>query len=109
MRYYDHDPQVDFTAAMHFVRLFAQRVLQSSLPPDVDVLKVDVPAVATPATPWRVTRQDRLSYYTPEPPALRRPLRWTRQDHERRLPRGATQQKTRTPAPWRTASFRSRR
>ena len=74
MRYYDHDAQVDFTAAMHFVRLFAQRVLQSSLPPDVDVLKVDVPAVATPATPWLVTRQDRMSYYTPEPPARADPF-----------------------------------
>ena len=83
MRYYDHDPQVDFTAAMHFVRLFAQRVLQSRcLPPDVDVLKVDVPAVATPATPssaspdriaCRITRPSRRAAPTPS---------LDRQDHD---------------------------
>lgn len=75
MQYYEHDRGVDFTAAAHFVQLFAQRVLArlpgspehrgGKLPPDVDVLKVDVPWQATAATPWRITRQDRMSYYTP--------------------------------------------
>ena len=76
MQYYEHDADVDFSAAAHFVALFARRVLaslrdhdstsaQAALPPDVDVLKVDVPRDATRATPWRITRQDRLSYYTP--------------------------------------------
>ncbi len=68
MRYYEHDMAVDFTAAIHFTGHFAQQLLGRSLPADVDVLKVDVPAAATPTTPWRVTRQDRMSYYTPEPP-----------------------------------------
>jgi 5'-nucleotidase len=63
--YHTHDRSVDFGAALHFVRLFAARALAHPLPPDVDVLKIEVPASATPETPWRVTRQDRLVYYRP--------------------------------------------
>ncbi len=40
-------------------------------PPDVDVLKVDVPADATPETPWRITRQAKQAYYKILPPAQR--------------------------------------
>jgi 5'-nucleotidase len=54
---------VDFTAAEHFTRLFARRLLAASLPFDVDVLKVDVPGDATPETPWRLTRVSRQVYY----------------------------------------------
>ncbi|MDW7991139.1 MAG: 5'/3'-nucleotidase SurE [Anaerolineae bacterium] len=60
--------QVDFTAAAHFTRFFAQRLLEAPLPPDVDVLKVDVPSSATPETPWRLTRQSRRTYYRAVPP-----------------------------------------
>jgi 5'-nucleotidase len=35
---------------------------------DVDVLKVEVPEGATPATPWRVTRLSRTRYYLPDKP-----------------------------------------
>jgi 5'-nucleotidase len=38
-----HSDEVDFTAAMHFTRFFAERLLTLSRPHDVDVLKVDVP------------------------------------------------------------------
>lgn len=58
---------VDWHAAAHYTRLFTQLALQHELPHDVDVLKVDVPQDATPLTPWRVTRQSRLSYYEPQP------------------------------------------
>lgn len=79
MQYYEHDPDVDFASAMHFVQLFARRLLDGTragvgsstrrkLPPDVDVLKVEVPRGATAATPWTITRQDRMSYYTPVRP-----------------------------------------
>jgi 5'-nucleotidase len=64
-RYHDHDPAVDFRAAMHFVRLLAAGSLSRPWPPDVDVLKVEVPAQATAETGWRVTQQDRLAYYQP--------------------------------------------
>lgn len=60
---------VDFTAAIYFTRLFARRLLEITLPFDVDVLKVDVPSDATPGTPWRITRVSRHTYFTPVPPA----------------------------------------
>jgi len=55
--------QVDFSVAGHFARYFAQQVLAHGLPPDVDVLKIDVPASATPATPWQPTSVSRQRYY----------------------------------------------
>ena len=59
----DPSDDVDFTAAKHFTRLFARCLLASSLPFDVDVLKVDIPMDATPETPWRLTRVSRQAYY----------------------------------------------
>nr|HID14911.1 hypothetical protein [Anaerolineae bacterium] len=59
---------VDFTAAIHFTRLFARRLLTTSLPFDVDLLKLDVPSDATPETPWRLTRVSRHVYFVPIPP-----------------------------------------
>ena len=59
---------VDFTAAIHFTRLFARRVLAAALPFDVDVLKIDVPDDATPDTPWRLTRVSRRARYVSVPP-----------------------------------------
>jgi len=59
---------VDFTAAIHFTRFFAHRMLNARLPFDVDVLKVDVPSEATPETPWRLTRVSRHAYYVTVPP-----------------------------------------
>jgi len=43
-------------------------MLENHFPPDVDILKVDIPANATPATPWVITRQSRHRYYVPIPP-----------------------------------------
>jgi 5'-nucleotidase len=63
--YFEHDLTTDFRTAMHFVRLFAAGGLSGPWPPDVDVLKIEVPADATPQTGWRVTRQDRLAYFRP--------------------------------------------
>ncbi|HIP86969.1 MAG TPA: 5'/3'-nucleotidase SurE [Anaerolineales bacterium] len=59
---------VDFTAAIHFTRTFARRLLKVSLPFDVDVLKIDIPDDATPRTPWRLTRVSRHTYFYPLPP-----------------------------------------
>jgi 5'-nucleotidase len=42
-------------------------MLAHQLPPDVDILKVDVPSDATLDTSWRVTRASRQSYYVPIP------------------------------------------
>jgi 5'-nucleotidase len=63
--YYEHDETVNFRPAMHFVQLFAAASLSRAWPPDVDVLKIEIPAAATAETGWRVTRQDRLVYYRP--------------------------------------------
>ncbi len=59
---------VDFSAAAHFTRFFAQSVLDKHLPEDVDVLKIDVPMTATTDTPWRITRLSRKRYYHASPP-----------------------------------------
>jgi 5'-nucleotidase len=57
-----HHGEQDWAAATHFLRLFAQRMLACTLPFDVDLLKVDVPEGATPATPWRLSRLSRQRY-----------------------------------------------
>jgi 5'-nucleotidase len=59
---------VDFGAAIYFTRMFARRMLETSLPSDVDVLKLDVPDDATPKTPWRLTRTSRQPYFVTIPP-----------------------------------------
>jgi 5'-nucleotidase len=63
-----NDPTVDFSAAGHFARQFAERLLAEQMPPDVDVLKVEVPGGATPDTPWRVTRLEHRPYFRPLAP-----------------------------------------
>ena len=60
--------EVDFSAAIHFTRLFAACLLETPLPFDADVLKVDVPSGATPDTAWRLTRVSRHTYFAPLPP-----------------------------------------
>lgn len=66
-QHYSHDNTVDFSAAMHFLRLFAARWLGADRPTGVDVLKIDVPAAATPDTPWKPTHVERKPYFIPEP------------------------------------------
>lgn len=60
-----HARSVDFSAAAHFVRLFAERMLAWEGMRDVDVLKIDVPIDATPSTPWRITRVSPGRYFEP--------------------------------------------
>jgi 5'-nucleotidase len=67
--HFHHGEDVDWRAAAYFTAYFAQATLDAELPFDVDVLKIDVPADATPETPWRVTRQSRQPYYETLPPA----------------------------------------
>jgi len=66
--HFNPEQGMDFSAAQHFTELFARVLLARKMPPDVDVLKVDVPEGATPETPWRVTRVSRQRYYHPIPP-----------------------------------------
>ncbi len=67
-----YSTEVQFSAAAHFTEFFARRVLENKLPPDVDVLKVDVPESATPETGWRVTHLSRNRYYRPVRPSRER-------------------------------------
>ncbi len=63
-----YSTEVDFSATAYFTAYFARLLLERSFPKDVHLLKVDVPAGATPQTPWRVTRLARQRYYEPLPP-----------------------------------------
>jgi len=63
--HYSHSEEIDFTAAAFFTRCFAQRLLEVSLPFDVDILKIEVPSSATAETPWRLTKVSRQRYYYP--------------------------------------------
>ena len=60
-----YSTDIDFSAAAWFTALFARQILENHFPPDVDLLKVDVPARATKQTPWQVTRLARQRYYAP--------------------------------------------
>jgi 5'-nucleotidase len=59
---------IDFATAIHFTRLFARRMLETSLPFDLDVLKLDMPDDATPETPWRLTKVSRHPHFVTVPP-----------------------------------------
>jgi 5'-nucleotidase len=69
--HYRHSDSVDFTAAAAYTRRFAQVLLAGELPPDVDILKIDVPGDATPETPWRMARVSRQRYHVPLPSGRR--------------------------------------
>jgi len=69
--HYNHSEDVDFDAATHFARQFAARILAGKMPADVDVLKIDVPCDASPATPWRLTRLSRQRYFRATPSGRR--------------------------------------
>jgi 5'-nucleotidase len=58
-----YDTNVNLKGAQHFAHYFAQRWLAANRPPDVDVLKIDIPNSATPETPWRMARLERGKFY----------------------------------------------
>ncbi|HEY3312188.1 MAG TPA: 5'/3'-nucleotidase SurE [Anaerolineales bacterium] len=64
-----YSTEVDFSTAAHFTAQFARLMLESHLPPGVELIKVDVPADATPATPWEWTRLSLQRYYLPTRPS----------------------------------------
>ncbi len=69
--YLYHSTTVDFSAAAFFTAKFARILLEQKLPPDVDLLKIDVPCDATLETAWRITRQGKHRYFTPFPGTVR--------------------------------------
>lgn len=63
--YHSHDQAIDFQVAAYFTGLLAGKMLGTTMPADVDVLKLEVPASATRETRVVITRQDKISYYMP--------------------------------------------
>lgn len=63
-----YSTDVDFSTAGFFTALFARLLLEQKLPPGVDLIKVDVPATATPQTAWEWTRLSMQRYYVPIKP-----------------------------------------
>ncbi len=60
---------VDFGVAADFTRRMGAWLMEhANLPDDVDVLKIDIPAGATAATEWRLTRLSRRRVYWPTRP-----------------------------------------
>ena len=70
--FFSYSREVDFSTARYFTELFGRMLLERRMPPDVDLLKVDVPDDATPETPWELTRQSRDRYYVPTKPKRER-------------------------------------
>ncbi len=68
VHHHSYSTEVDFSTAAYFCGYFAHRMLTQTLPPDVDVLKVDVPGNATRETQWVMTRLSKKRYFEPTPP-----------------------------------------
>ncbi len=64
-----YSTDVNFASAAHFTALFARMLLERKLPPGVNLIKVDVPADATPETAWEWTRLSMQRYYVPSKPS----------------------------------------
>ena len=67
-KHLSYDLDVDFSTAAHFTALFAKSLMEKSFPPDVNLLKLDVPSNATLQTPWVMTRLSRQRYFIPTKP-----------------------------------------
>ncbi|MGB1285552.1 MAG: 5'/3'-nucleotidase SurE [Aggregatilineales bacterium] len=64
-----YDKTVDFSVSAQYGLKFGMYILEGRyFPADVDVLKIDVPADATPETGWRMTRVSRQRVYFPTRP-----------------------------------------
>jgi 5'-nucleotidase len=62
-----YSTEVDFSTAAHFTGYFGRLLIEQAMPADVDLIKVDVPADATPQTPWKLTRLSRMLYFESVP------------------------------------------
>ena len=53
----------DWSTAGYFLHKFSKLLLEKPSPPDVDLLKIDIPAHALPSTSWKSTKLARSPYY----------------------------------------------
>jgi 5'-nucleotidase len=63
--WFGYSRDVDFSTAAFFAQKFARLLLEKNLPSDVNVLNINVPAHATPETPWHITRLSHNRYFYP--------------------------------------------
>jgi len=61
--HFSYSTTVDFSTAAYFTAYFAERLLHQDLLPDVDLIKVDIPANATTDTPWEVNNLSKTRFY----------------------------------------------
>lgn len=62
-----YSEDINFAAAGYFTAYFAEKLLNRSYPPEVNLMKVEVPSHATPETEWQVTKLSPQRYYQPVP------------------------------------------
>jgi len=60
--------EIDFSTSAYFTGYFARRLMEKQMPPDVQVLKIEIPADANKETPWQTTRLSTRRFYRPIPP-----------------------------------------
>ncbi len=63
-----YSEEMNFSVAAVFTARIAGILLKKKFPPDVNLLKVDVPSDATVDTPWQLTRISLQRYYEPIQP-----------------------------------------
>ena len=63
--YHSYSEEYDFSTAAYFAAQFAKIMLDDPAFADIEILKLDVPAEATPQTETKVTRLSRYRYYEP--------------------------------------------
>lgn len=63
-----HSDEISFAPAAYFTALFARRMLEASLPAEVDVLKIEIPSDADINTDWALTRLTQKAFYKPTKP-----------------------------------------
>jgi 5'-nucleotidase len=66
-----YSTEIAFSTAAYFTAYFGRMLLEKRLLEDVHLLKVDVPAEATPETDWMITRLSRRRYYEAVAPERR--------------------------------------
>ena len=67
-----YSKEIDFSTAAYFARFFGEWLLHTGeRPEDVELLKIEIPAHATPDTAWKVTRISRKRLFWPVRPARR--------------------------------------
>ena len=59
--------EIDFSTAGYFTKYFAKQLMHKELPPDVEVIKLEVPSDATPETRWVTTKLSPKRFYEPSP------------------------------------------